>query len=120
MPAFRFIIEGKNLNLPARDEAGDYLVTGFFTSRRIRAKSIEEAKAKVLRGMQEEWREHDPVFKIIDGWRTGIFELRIKAKLGHAFFSDDFSMCEAAQLTGEAARAPCGSAIWGVGAKSIL
>ena len=113
MPVFRFIIEGSDFELPMKHEDGDgQSVTGFFTTRSVRARNMDAAQASVLRSLSHEWVDHAPQLSVLDAWKVSMIDFRRVPNAGHAFFSDEESKYGAASIEAEVAHAPKNAVIW--------
>lgn len=64
MKTYRFRIQGEGL-----DEEGEWI--GFFSTRQVRAESLEDARAAAGEAFQRMWRQEGrPRLSRLDHWRT--------------------------------------------------
>ena len=90
MPIYRFMIQGTDQSVP--DNA-----RGFFTTRHAFGRDQEQATAKVLRRLEEEfttgvsasiWKSGTPALSVEECWEIGPLQLFSAPNRGSTFYDD--------------------------------
>lgn len=123
MPAYRFMIEGKDED-SSPDAFTDGSSIGFFTTRVADGRTLAKAQNSVLATLREEWSSgvSARLFSgkrlkliVVDAWPVGLWNRYRGANGGHTFFGES-SIAEAAKLEATVAKAPRSAAIWKIAA----
>ncbi|MFZ5636732.1 MAG: hypothetical protein ACOY82_09115 [Pseudomonadota bacterium] len=95
MPCFRVMVEGRGIEMPFYGAATP--VVGFFATRQVSARTIEEAERKVVDTIASEWapdgrfsganRGRAPTLTVEDSWQVDWTTAWLKFRpRGYSFF----------------------------------